>query len=162
MQLETSRRDGSDREQITNAPATHWCPDVSPRGDQVAVGRRDSLSWQVWVVNSDGSDGQSVVSFPLAKGSTECPRWSPDGRRIAFQSGARSSVDSTRAAAHIWIVDVAGGAPMQLAPHTSPWLDETPAWFPDGKRIAFQSDRTGRWEVWVMNADGTDQRQLTR
>ena len=37
MQLESSRRDGSDRKQITNARATHWCPAVSPRGDQIAV-----------------------------------------------------------------------------------------------------------------------------
>jgi len=36
------------------------------------------------------------------------------------------------------------------------------AWSPDGKRIAFQSNRTGRWEVWVMNADGTGAKQLTR
>ena len=33
---------------------------------------------------------------------------------------------------------------------------------PMGKHIAFQSDRTGRWEVWIMNADGSGARQLTR
>ena len=34
--------------------------------------------------------------------------------------------------------------------------DSKPAWSPDGTRIAFQSDRYGDWEIFVMNADGTD------
>jgi Tol biopolymer transport system component len=63
---------------------------------------------------------------------------------------------------NIWVVDVATGAATKLAPHSEPYLDELPNWFPDGKRIAFQSNRTGRWEVWTMNADGTGAKQLTR
>jgi len=57
---------------------------------------------------------------------------------------------------------VKSGAVTRLNPHTTPYLDETPSWFPDGKRIAFQSDRSGRMEVWVMNADGTGAVQVTK
>ena len=39
--------------------------------------------------------------------------------------------------------------------------DETPSWFPDGKRTAFQSDRTGVMQIWVMSDDGSGARQLT-
>jgi Tol biopolymer transport system component len=39
--------------------------------------------------------------------------------------------------------------------------DESPAWSPDGTRIAFQSRRDGNWEIYVMNADGSGVRRLT-
>jgi TolB protein len=64
--------------------------------------------------------------------------------------------------AHIWIVDAETGAARKLAAHVEPYDDEVPAWFPDGKRIVFQSTRTGRMELWVMNADGSEPRQLTK
>jgi len=62
----------------------------------------------------------------------------------------------------VWVIDAAGGQTRKLAAHTALYLDETPAWFPDSKRLAFQSDRSGRMEVWVMNADGTGARQITK
>ena len=36
------------------------------------------------------------------------------------------------------------------------WNNVSPAWSPDGSQIAFLTDRTGRWEVWVMNPGGGD------
>ncbi len=39
--------------------------------------------------------------------------------------------------------------------------DRSPRWSPDGKRIAFTSDRSGKYQVWMINADGTDLRQIT-
>jgi Tol biopolymer transport system component len=35
-----------------------------------------------------------------------------------------------------------------------------PAWSPDGSQIVFLTDRTGRWEIWTMGADGSNQRPL--
>ncbi len=50
----------------------------------------------------------------------------------------------------------------KLADHSAPYLDELPSWFPDGRALAFQSNRSGSMQIWVVNADGTGARQLTR
>jgi Tol biopolymer transport system component len=63
---------------------------------------------------------------------------------------------------HIWVADVAGGEARKLAAHAERYADEVPSWFADGAHIAFQSNRTGRMEIWVMNADGAGARQVTR
>jgi TolB protein len=41
------------------------------------------------------------------------------------------------------------------------FFDRYPRWSPDGKRIAFTSDRSGRYEIWTIDADGTNLRQLS-
>ena len=161
VQLVVSRGDGSGQVPLTSDRAAYFCQAISPRGDQVAAARSDSSGMQIWVVNLDGSGARQVTRFSMSQGTPQCPSYSPDGRRVAVQSEVNDPADSTRQVGHVWVVDVATGDATRLAVHAEPYVDELPAWFPDGKRIVFQSDRTGRWEVWVMNADGTGQRQLT-
>ena len=64
----------------------------------------------------------------------------------------------------IWRVDLSGparspGTPFQLIPSTR--NDVNPAYSPDGKKIAFNSDRSGHSEIWVCNSDGSNAVQLT-
>jgi len=58
-------------------------------------------------------------------------------------------------------VMAANGSSVARLTH-NPAIDSTPTWSPNGLQVAFTSDRTGAPQIWVMNADGTDQRQLTR
>jgi TolB protein len=110
-------------------------------------------------MNADGTERHQVSHIPHEQGHVEWPAWSPDGSQFAIQVGRYSKQESV---AHIWIVDAATGAARKLAAHDQPYLDETPSWFPDGKRIAFQSTRTGRTEIWIINADGSAPQQVTR
>lgn len=88
--------------------------------------------------------------------------WSPDGTRLAFHSQAED------ASGDVFVAQVQGRVlenrrnltPRQPGdPLISP--DVTPAWSPDGTRIAFTSYRSGSPALWVMNADGSQLRQLT-
>jgi len=163
MQLEEAALDGSSVRQLTKAPSPQFNAVYSPDQSQIAFARADSTrQLQVWVMNADGTGERQLTRFAADDGSPQWPSWSPDGARLAIQSGKYNRNTPAENTAHIWLVDVQSGAVTRLNPHTTPYLDETPSWFPDGKRIAFQSDRSGRMEVWVMNADGTGAKQVTK
>ena len=115
---------------------------------------------QVWLFD-DGAL-RPITRFAPADGAPQWPSWTPDGKSIMVQAGIYNQKAPETNTAHIWRVDVATGNATKLAAHARAYLDETPSYFPDGKRIAFQSDRTGRMEVWIMNADGSDARQITK
>ncbi len=88
------------------------------------------------------------------------PAWSPDGRRIAF-------VQETDQDSEIFAISVrcplSEGCPPDRYYNLSddPARDRFPAWSPDGRWIAFASNRGGTWDIYVMNADGAQIQRLT-
>jgi TolB protein len=157
--LMTSAVDGSKSKQITDGSSIAWNIHWSPDGKRLAfTGRQESnKELAIFVVKADGSERRQLTHIVPEEGGAQWPVWSPNGKQLAIQVSSRAAKNS----AYIWIVDVATGEARKLGAHDKPYLDETPSWFPGGKRIAFQSNRTGRMEIWVMNADGSHQVQVT-
>jgi TolB protein len=159
--------DGSERRNITNDPANDWGADWSPDGSTIAFNSdRDGGRIRGFLVDPDGSN---VRALDIA-GWVEYPSFSPDGTRIAFMGHDGGDYE-------IFVADVATGTSRRLT--DTPGGDGWPAWSPDGTMIAFTSERddcayvapgeecwsTGDEDrhrnVWVMNADGTDQRRVS-
>ena len=121
-------------------------------------------STTLYVMNLDGSGQKTVATVP---NGMEQLSWSYDGKKIALQHDDRTPrVRSQLPAdyipnANIVVIDVTTGVVKELAHHDRRYLDETPDWSPDG-HIYIQSDRDGRMEIYRMNADGSDQRRLTK
>lgn len=160
MQLFRERVDGTGSRRLTPGGGAYWCSSLTDNGTRVATSRSDSNGMQVWIFDASTDESWMATSFPKSDGNPQCPAWAPEGRRLALQSAAPVA-DSTKRDGHIWVLRLDTGAATKLAEHASPYLDEAPSWFPDGRRIAFQSNRTGRWEIWVMNYDGTGAHQIT-
>jgi len=91
---------------------------------------------------------------------------SPDGTKVAFAL-AHLDYDSNEIRGVLWVVPIGGGPPTPITADDS--RDTTPKWSPDGRSIAFLSNRSGKrrgWkraplQLWVMSADGGEGRQLT-
>ncbi len=86
------------------------------------------------------------------------PQLSPDGTKIAFVV-TDVSLDRNTRNNDIWIVPVAGGAPVKVA--GTDRSEDRPRWSPDGRQLAFVSNRDGGSQVWVIPASGGEPRKLT-
>ena len=149
--------DGSGQTRLTDNPAADSWPSWSPDGRRITfISSRDDPDpnddnsiWEIYVMNEDGSD-QTRLTNNSAWHSL--PRWSPDGRRIAFQSHRDGNWE-------IFLMNAGGSGQIRLTDNSAG--DAEPSWSPDGRRIAFQSNRDENAEIYVMNADGSGQTRLT-
>ena len=89
----------------------------------------------------------------------ECPAWSFDGKRIAYQALSRDKV-SGKSDAIIRLVNADGSGDVAVGTHPRPSLDEMPSWFPDGKRLAIQSNRDGTMRIYIIDLKGEELRRV--
>jgi TolB protein len=154
--IHTMNSDGSDRKRLTHEK-NKWdnSPTWSPDGRKIAFSREykdTDKVWQqeIWIMNSDGSELTQIKSL---KGGG--PYFTPEGR-IVFHSEFKDKKSE------ISIADIDGSNIIQLTDNgTEEWHPEVS---PDGKHIAFMSDRDNdqqNFEIYVMNIDGSNQKRLT-
>ncbi len=136
---------------ITSHPSIDTSPDWSPSGQQIAFISDRSGSPQVWLMDSDGSNVRRLVQ---EGGHCDSPSWSPNGQYILYSWQAPSQWKHD-----IYIVQVATGQIFQLT--SGRGSNESPGWSPDGRHIVFQSDRSGTKQVFIMNANGENLKQVT-
>jgi dipeptidyl aminopeptidase/acylaminoacyl peptidase len=166
-------------------------PAWSPDGSQIAFASTRGGTWNLWVINPDGTDLHSLgTTFAYE------PSWSPDGRQLAFSglsgigvvnadgtdphfisgpggspSSPSWSPDGSRIVfsrnnsegypGELYIAARDGSGETQLTSGGS--RNAQPHWSPDGTKIAFQRfvDGSGGWHVWTIGADGLDALPLT-
>ena len=148
--------DGSGQTNLTNNPADDHAPAWSPDGSRIAFQTARDGDSEIYVMNTDGSEPTRLTNNPA---SDIHPAWSPDGSQIVFTS-RRDGNDE------IYVMNADGSGQTRLT--NNKVLDFLPAWSPDGLRIAFTHnvpDPIGpdvfRFQVYIMNADGTGQANLT-
>ena len=133
---------------VSNSPADDSWPRWSPNGREIAFHSNRAGNYDIFVVNADGSGLRAVTTDAALD---QWPDWSPNGKRLAFRRG--NDIHTADADAVEQNVER-----LTFLPAT---VDQMPAWSPDGQRIAFMSAREGYCAVFLMNADGSDQVNLT-
>jgi len=136
--------DGTGREQLTDFDATSFYASLSPDGQTIYFVSRRTGAFEIYSMNLDGKNRERMTN---GIGTVYAPELSPNGERIVFTNNGNG----------IWIMRADGKNPHAIT-HRD---DIDPTWSPDGSMIAFASSRSGKRQLYVMNADGSNITQLT-
>jgi Tol biopolymer transport system component len=136
--------DGSGREQLTDFNATAFYPSLSPDGQTVYFSSKRSGGFEIYSI---GIDGNGLQRLTRDIGSLYAPELSPSGELILFTNHGNG----------LWVMKPDDDNPRALTRRD----DIDPTWSPDGSMIAFASSRAGERQLFVMNADGSNIRQVT-
>ncbi|MBI1369234.1 MAG: hypothetical protein GC162_11350 [Planctomycetes bacterium] len=156
--------DGGAPVQLTNDPSQELHPSWSPDGKQIVFSSLGTQSgqWEMVVIDVENTARRKFIGFGLF------PTFSPDGKKIAFQ---RARFRGTRTFS-VWTIDYVNGEgmhPTEIAVATNAAVI-SPAWSPDGKKLAFTTvvnppsepgAKPQFAELWMINVDGTGRTKLT-
>ena len=131
-------------------PDIAQAPDWSPDGSSVVYDGEQGI----WVQALDGSSSYALTDN--ARDTT--PVWSPDGAQVVF---TRIQHDHRE----FYVVNADGSNVARLTttpnrPDGMPGNSAAATWSPYGKHLAFLTDRSGDWEIWLMRANGMDQEPM--
>ena len=136
--------DGTNRTQLTDFDATAFYPSISTDGSTVYFSSRQSGQFEIYSVSVNRGKVQKLTNDI---GSLYGPELSPNGEWVVFANQGSG----------LWLMRPNGNNPHPLTDRDD--IDAT--WSPDGSIIAFASSRAGARQLFVMNADGTNIRQVT-
>lgn len=150
FEIYVANRDGSNVRRVTNHPGADITPTWSPSGTQIAFTSDRTGTPQIYVVGSDGLGLRQVTRESYA----DRPTWSPAPyNEIAFAARTGPGFD-------IRILELASGQVRQLT--FGQGTNESPAFAPNGRHLAFMSTRAGKSQIFTVARDGRDLKQLTR
>jgi Tol biopolymer transport system component len=167
VKLFSVRRDGTQLTRLTQSgvydPASGSEPRWSPDSRWIAFARQDeSYGFQIWVMRRDGSDKAQLTEGPadpdVKVPQQRYPQWSPDSTTLVYtEVQAREFAQWTES--EVCTVPISGGSATCLT--DAPGADSDAHYSPDGQRIVFVSNRDGNENIYVMDANGSNEHALT-
>ena len=148
--------DGSLQTALTRDEGVDVEPDWSADGTLVAFSSDRDGPYHLFVMSDSGADARALA--PSAA-NDRAPAWPPRERlvidQLAYAGGQPGQMTS-----NLFLVSMSGGQESSVTQTNA--LDVTPEWSPNGDRLVFSSDRTGKQELFILSADGgRTVRQLT-
>jgi TolB protein len=143
-------KDGSGVRRVTNSPAIDVSPTWSPTGNQIAWVSDRTGNPKIYIMNADGTGQRTLVGDPFS----DRPTWSRGQfNEIAYATRNGPGYD-------IKIYSFATGEAIKITDGIG--SNESPAFAPNGRHLAFTSTRNGKAQLFTIDRDGQNLRQITR
>ncbi len=128
---------------------------ISPDGLKIAF--RSTRTWkeEIWISDINGDNARAVTNATAPCNGKGSPRWSPDGRLIAFDA-----IVSDQGHREIFTLNPETGDIKQITSHNE--YNAVPHWSRDGKWIYFRSKRNNEQQIWKVPSNGGDAIQVTQ
>ena len=120
-------------------------------GERMSGTVQDRSIKEIYISDYDGENQRRVT---VGRTLNIAPRWSPDGRSIAYTSYRRGG-------ANLFISNIFQGTLDEVTKGDKAGENWLPAWSPDGTKLAFSSTRDGNPEIYIVNRDGSGLRRIT-
>ncbi len=148
--------EGKDRRQLTSGDVQDFAPRFTPDGKRVIfVSNRRNGRWDIWSINSDGSNINRITETEKETGLWERSHYpfpTPDGKELVFIIYKKSH-------GSVWLMDMESGNIRRIT--SGGFGDDFPMMSPDGKEIVFKSTRQGNGDIWSIDRSGKNYRRLT-
>lgn len=148
--------DGLQEILLAGAEAEYWGPAWSPDGSMMAFTLINPAEDGPQPLVLAQIDGRSLIPLTDNGRVNYLPAWSPDGRTVVYIS--QEVGDSSQSSAELYRIDVDGSNEIRLTANDA--FEYGASFSPDGSRIVFGSERGGAWQIYMMNADGSEQAAL--
>jgi TolB protein len=148
--------DGSGEHQLTRGIGSCHHPAWSPDGKTISFSYEYNRQSEIDLINVDGTNFKRLVSDLNMNGY---PDWSPDGKQLAFSSSVWNEHRTKLGTSDIYFVNLDGTNLTKLT--SSPADDYSPAWSPDGKKLAFVSKRHGSADIYIVHMEDKIAKQIT-
>lgn len=134
---------------MTFNPGIDTAPTWSPNGREIAFTSDRGGTPQIYLMDVDGSN---VRRISMGADWNDSPAWSPAGDRIVYVARVDNLFD-------LYVYNIRTTSFQKLTETNA--RNESPAWSPDGRHIVFTSNMKGGVQLWAIDSDGANLRQLT-
>ncbi|KAF0134214.1 MAG: fibronectin I domain-containing protein, partial [Candidatus Saganbacteria bacterium] len=131
-------------------------PSWSPDGLKIAFLSDRSGNIDIWKMNPDGTQAKQITANSATENN---PKWSPDGSKIVYSSDRLGELLLSKW--NIWEINADGSNPIQITKDQTTFRDDNPSFSPDGKKIVYDSDQDGNFDLWTINTDGSGKSKIT-